>query len=170
MKHILALTALLSLGSLYTMEKENKRLAQLAIVHKNKEFMVHNGKELVAVHSYDIDKPLRSISSENLAKLLVSGARLEISKFDGIEEYSIKLSGGLKGGGPTGAAIGFWVGRIGTYAVFGTGIVIASALTGPAAPATFYTLANSLAPVAAATAEAAAVGCGIIGAVATGPV
>lgn len=160
----------LSLLSVSVRAMEESSLQKLAILHNENGYSIVTPDKIVPVHSYDVDKEIRNISSENLAKLLAADTYLKVDKMSDVEEYTIKLMGRVRGGGVAGAAIGFWVGRVGTYAVFGTGILIASALTGPAAPATFYALAGSLAPVVASTAEVVALGGGMVGAVATGPV
>lgn len=121
------------------------------------------------IPNYMVSKQALSIKPEKMVALLQSGkAYLDINECsDGL--YSMDIKGRVKGGGPMGGAVGFWAARIAVYGVsYGT-IGIVSALTGPAAPATFQALSAAFAPVIESTALAASFAGGMAGAVITGP-
>ncbi len=122
------------------------------------------------IPNYMVSKQVRSMDPTKLAAVLNSGnAYLDINECsDG--QYSMDIQGRVKGGGGGGGVAGFWIARGLWYGVtYGT-IGVVSALTGPAAPATFAALSATFAPAIETTALGVSAAGAILGAVITGPV
>lgn len=122
------------------------------------------------IPNYMVSKQVRSMDPTKLAAVLNSGnAYLDINECsDG--QYSMDIQGRVKGGGGGGGVAGFWIARGLWYGVtYGT-IGVVSALTGPAAPATFTALSATFAPAIETTALGVSAAGAILGAVITGPV
>jgi hypothetical protein len=96
--------------------------------------------------------------------------KFKVSKFSN-GEYAVRADGDLKGGGALGATGGAIFGKFLVHFI-GQGVIqIAAICTGPAYPATILALEAALLPtVIEPLSNVAAIGCGIAGGVATGPV
>lgn len=148
-------------------------VGKVKLFHNNKEgFRLYKDgvKHIVPKHS--LTPELRSITSAKLAAYQ-KHAYLKVNKqSDG--EYSISSHVRGLGGGAGGATAGVWAGKLLTHLVFQGGIAIVSCAVGvfnpPAGLAVAVALEKTLAPIEIAVATSVAVGAGIVGAVATGPV
>lgn len=83
-------------------------LGDLALSHKGNEFYVTDQDSTVQVNRWNLEKDIRGISTEKLAKCLALGARFDINRLDN-GEYKVSMDGRLKGGGPT-VGVGIMVG------------------------------------------------------------
>jgi len=146
------------------------RLGDVSVSHDDSGFTVESSHGSYPIQRCFMDKELRGISKNNLAKLIATGAYLSVNKFDEGNEYSLKLNGRLNGGGLLGASIGFYAGKFIVNFIGHGAILVAGLMTGPAAPATIVALELTFGPVIAVAGTGAAIGCGILGGVATGPV
>lgn len=132
-------------------------------------FFIVEDDNVVRVNSYDTDKLFHGRDQDFVARYAQIG-KFKVSRFDN-GEYSVTSTGGLKGGGIFGAYAGAILGKAVVHFVGHGTILIISACTGPAAPATFAALEAALLPtVIEPVSNVAAVGMGIAGGVATGPV
>ncbi|HEX2977886.1 MAG TPA: hypothetical protein VHO47_02090 [Candidatus Babeliales bacterium] len=129
--------------------------------------ILQNGKK-TPVNSYDVDPLLRKMNCDQLKAFqkhgYVTGKKLSNG------EYTIKAHVRGKGGGIGGASAGFYLGKFSVYFVGHGAILIAAACTGPAFPVTFKALELTLSPAIEAASNTVAIGCGVIGGTATGPV
>jgi hypothetical protein len=142
------------------------RLGDISVRHDQNSFHVMHDGETTAVKSWQMDKELRSISQDKLAKLLAAGAYLQVNQ-SGNNDYTLRLQQRINGGGAVGATIGCWLGRFAVYA--GAGLIVAGA-TAIGGPPLAFAVGGTIAPVVEGMATAAAIGGGIVGGVATGPV
>ncbi len=152
-----------------------QRLGKVGLGYKDGDFYSLTEQGLRKVQRADVAKPLRGIKPDNLEKLLKL-CTLSINKC-GDEDYSIKAYPRLHGGGAGGATAGFWIGRTLGYGIVvgGVAIVCSPLLLIPGAGPPAYASAVKTgwfvtAPVAEGLSNSLAVGMGIAGAVATGPV
>ncbi len=152
-----------------------QRLGKVGLGYKDGDFYSFTEKGLRKVQRADVAKPLRGIEPDNLKKLL-KVCTLSINKC-GAEDYSIKAYPRMHGGGLGGAKAGFWIGKaLGYGIVFGGVALVCSPLllipgAGPPAYATAVKTGwATTAPLAEGLSTSMAVGVGIAGAVATGPV
>lgn len=170
-KYFLSLSLILC-SSLSAMELDKKHLSipqglgEVKVIHKNNgKFYINDAR----VQIYNTDKELRGVSREKLTSLLAAGSYIQIKQIAD-NDFALSLHGRLPGGGLIGANIGAWVGKAAVYVVGHGAIMVAGALTGPAAPATILALEGWFAYPIEAASMAGAVAGGIIGGVATGPV
>lgn len=124
----------------------------LKVTYENRDFYVIDAKGLkTPIQRAYLDKELRGVSEDTLQKMLDIGY-LTLNKFG--EDYSIKFSSRLRGGGPFGAVAVF-------FTTYGTGLVMTGigtvlVCTGVGAPAgaaliaTGATTMTVAAPLAAA--------------------
>ena len=113
-------------------------LSGIELLHSDGQFTILKDGQLVSVNPHDVDEEIRELSSQELQ--LVSGmGKFLVKQFDN-GEYSVKLAGGLKGGGPIVATAFYWTTKslcwlgVGTgAAVVATGITAATVATGGAA-------------------------------------
>jgi hypothetical protein len=103
---------------------------KLAIIHKNNDFSVETNEGTFPIQRCYIDKDLRGISEENLAKLATAGAYLKINKMKDCDAYSLHLGGRLNGGGPLFGAFCYWLVKGVGY---GVPIVVGATAAGSAA-------------------------------------
>jgi hypothetical protein len=140
------------------------RLGTVSVEHTPYGFTVNNKP----VQPQHMDKELRTITAEKLTTALRNGYIQVDQSCNG--EYKLEMQGRLQGGGFGGAAIGFWIGKVGVYALsYGT-ISLISACTGPLAKGTFVTLTKFCAGPIEVASNKAAIGLGITFGAATGPV
>lgn len=149
-KGLLALTILMA-SSLSAMEN------QIALVHQNNDFRVETDEGTFPIQRCYMDKELRGISPETLAKYAAAGARLELKKLRGNDhEYALKLKGDLNGGGVITANILYWAVKGGCYGVpAGIAVVTAGAAIAPLIPAVAAPVAGALTTGALGTTAAA---------------
>lgn len=147
-----------------------QRLGNISLCHDNNGFTVITNSQSIPIQPCFLDKELRGISKRKLSQIIAAGGYLSINKINEENQYSLKLNGRLLGGGVVGANVGFWIGRLGTSFLGHGAILVAGALTGPAAPATILALEGSFGFYIESTANAAGLAGGILGAVITGPV
>jgi hypothetical protein len=88
---------------------------QLALIHENNEFRVKNGTESHPIQRCYMDKELRGISTEQLAKYATAGAYLKLNKMENSDDYTLRLGGRLNGGGPIMGLVANWTIKVGGY-------------------------------------------------------
>ena len=132
-------------------------------------FFVQEGKNFVRVQSCDTDEILKGHSLNEIALYGIT-SKFKVSQFDN-GEYKVTAAEGLQGGGIGGAWAGALFGKALVHFV-GHGVIqIVGVCTGPAYPATVFALEAALLPtVIEPMSNVAAIGFGVAGGVATGPV
>jgi hypothetical protein len=141
---------------------------QLSLIHENNNFRIESDEGSFPIQRCYMDKELRGISSDKLAKYVAAGARLQVSKLDGNDhEYTLKLNGKLNGGGPITANALYWItksvcwGGVGAAATAGAAGVAASvAATGGTAGLAIGAAVNAGASVIVAGTGAGTVAAG----------
>jgi hypothetical protein len=138
------------------------------VIRDENGFRVFDGQQEHTVKPYFVDSLLKRMNLEQVQRFIERGNRIRVIRLsDG--EYRLQAMVPVKGGGLFGASAGFWVGKIGvevichaaiwtTALIPGVGVGIATGLEA------------SLAPIIEAASNTVAVGLGIAGGVATGPV
>lgn len=129
--------------------------------------VIKDGKR-TPVETHSVDPMLRQMSVQQLQKFQQKG-RIAVRQCDN-GDYVLAAAAVTKGGGILGANAGFWIANFAFRFVCHTGIAIAAACTGPAAPITWAALEGTLAAPIEAGAAAAGIAGGVVGGVATGPV
>lgn len=120
------------------------------------------------VHRVFVDKILRDIPAEHLETVMEHLAIRPVKMDNG--DYALHAHGRLRGGGAGGATAGVYIGKFAVHFVAHGTILLISACTGPAAPATAASLELTFLPAIEAASNVGAIAGGIIGGVATGPV
>lgn len=145
------------------------RLGDISVTHDQDSFHVTHDGQTATVKSWQMDKELRGVTQDKLAKLLAAGAYLQVNQ-SGNNDYTLKLQQRLAGGGIIGAGIGAKLGY-GLTTFVGHAILLGvSYVAGPAQPAAFIALEKVFAGPIHGVACAAGVAAGMTGAIATGPV
>lgn len=85
-----------------------QRLGVLKVHHHKNDFFVEDDQASHKVQRCFVDKNVRGITKEQLAKFLACGY-VSVNKC-GEKDYSIKAHPRLVGGGGVGAAVGVWLG------------------------------------------------------------
>ena len=104
----------------------------MQLTHKGNDFFVENENETSLIQRAFIDKELRGISEERLAKLAAAGAYLKLNKMEDSDDYTLRLGGRLNGGGPVTANALYWItkslcwGGVGAAATAGAATVAAA--------------------------------------------
>lgn len=143
-------------------------IADAQLYHGKKGFVVVHNEEKQVIEKAFMDKTARDMTKKSIKHFLESGFFTLNQTNDG--KFTLKSHHRLPGGGVGGATAGFYIGKFVTYFVCHGAIVIVSALSGPAAPATFAGLEACLAPHIELASQATSLAGGMIGAVVTGPV
>lgn len=99
------------------------------LLYGSEGFSVVNESGITPVRSYDVAPELRNMDLDKAAKLL-SVSRLNVTRLSN-GEYTIARHGELKGGGPIGAAIGFFGGLALPY-IAKTAVVAGAGMAGTA--------------------------------------
>ncbi len=182
MTRIYVLTLLLASNVINAVNLQDLTECKVALVHQDGIFSVIDDAGEHSIQNCFVDKELRNRSSEEMLGFLQNNNYLTVSKMsDG--EYAVHGHGRLPGGGLGGATVGVAVGQfLGNIVVF-TGIGIASAGAGAAAfcvggpvaasiaaGATAKSLTATVVPLAQPFIHSIAIGCAVVGGVATGPV
>jgi hypothetical protein len=153
---------------------------KVTLLHMNKSFFVREGDKVTPVLSHCIDKELRSKTVDQVAQVL-NGSTVTITQRPN-GQYVLSCRPQLMGGGIGGAKAGFFFGGLavrllghGFIFVTATIAAIPAAAGGPLAAAGVFSsvtisMEGSMGPHIEAAAKAASIGCGVLGAVATGPV
>lgn len=147
----------------------SSKLEETLLMHVNKKFFIRHKGSTQLVQSAWVDKNLRNLTTLQLANYLKHGNMLDVNKADD-GSFSIKEHIKAPGGGLGGATFGFYAGKFAVHFVGHGAMLIAAALTGPAAPATYLALEATFALPLEAASNVVAVGASIATAVATGPV
>lgn len=143
-------------------------LSNVKIFHHKENFYTIKNRQIKKVERYNLDKELRGISDSDIIELLTNGGYLILTQSSD-DSYNLALSFRLQGGGPAGAAAGVYFGKFITHFVAHSAILVAGAMTGPAAPATITALEATFFTTIEGTSHVVALGCGIIGGILTGP-
>lgn len=148
---------------------KTRDLEETKLFHGNNSFFIRDKNNVKKVHPCWIDKEIRSISKERLGKMLECGY-LSLKKMsDG--EFKVQAHVRGEGGGAVGATAGAIFGKFLVHFIGHGAIQIVAVCTGPAYLVTLASLEAALLPtVIEPLSNVAAVGFGIAGAVATGPV
>lgn len=146
------------------------RLGNVSLFHDEEHgFSVVREQGIVPVQRAHMDKELRGLSNEKLMGLVKAGGYLKLNQMDN-KDYTLKIGHRLPGGGPGGAAAGFWIGATLTNVVGHSVLWGISLFAGPASPGVGTGLSYTFAAPIMAASKAVGVGCGIIGGIITGPV
>jgi len=145
-------------------------LGNIKLFHNEKGFHVLHNDKIHQIQPCFTDELVRKATSLEIKDFQKIGKGYFAITQMGDGQFELKVLERVRGGGAGGAAIGFYIGRFGTYFVAHGAILIVSALSGPLAPATFAGLEACFAPQIEAASQVASLAGGIIGAVATGPV
>lgn len=127
-KGFMALVMILSCGNISAGQIDSQSLAiprglaGIKVYNDEGGFLVQDHNKLHIVQPCYMDKELRGISNEKLARLLTAGAYIKVDK-NSKDQYELKMNGRVKGGGVVMGKIGFWVTKIGGTA----GVLIACA-------------------------------------------
>ena len=139
------------------------------LFHDGNSFVVQRMGQTHEIPSYTVDRSIRHHDIATLLKLQENGY-FDVQRSINGEDYRIEFKPRTVGGGVVGAWLGFWAGHILVAAPCYLAIGIASAFTGPAAPATFQLMTLYATPGILAAANTVALATGLAAAVATGPV
>lgn len=173
MKHLLLSLLLLPVVAMSMQIEQHQisapsALGALKLLRTEDGFSVLKNNVEHEVKSHDVDPVLKKLTNKQLASVL-AGTRIRVTQFDN-EDYKLALSAGLKGGGFGGATFGFYAGKF-TILFLGHGTMqVAALLTGPAYLPTLAALEGCFAIPLHAASNVVGLGCGITGAVLTGPV
>lgn len=143
-------------------------LGKLDFYFEDDQFIAIRGDEAQIIPSYRIDKQIRGINSEQLEEFLHVGY-ISVSEN---EHHEISLQSHVRGlgGGLGGANAGFLIGKFLTYAI-GYGVVnVVAAFSGPAFLGVVPAANLMAAPFIEGWSNSIGLGCGILGAILTGPV
>lgn len=147
-------------------------LSGIRLLHNSHGFAINNNGRIQPVQSYDVDPQLRSITPKQLAAFIKNDGRFVVNKLG--DDYSVRMGGGLKGGGVIGATIGAFTGKFivhaaaqGAYAVISGGVGL---ICPPAAPAVWAALQLTCAGPVEVASNVAAVAGGIAVGTVTGPI
>ena len=132
-------------------------------------FKVFDGQQLHDVKHYDVDPILRKMKTDQLRAFLEQGCKIRAIKLSN-GEYLLRAHVPGLGGGPIGATVGCVAGKVASEAVCHGGLWVISWIGGPFQPVVQATLEATLAIPIEGITNTIAVGCGIAGAVITGPV
>lgn len=163
MKHYFTLSLLLLSGT-YIAASDIQMIARDATGYH----VSPDGETFIPVKPYDIDSTLRDIPMDKLPEL-AKVASIRAVKLDN-GDYKLRTHVHGPGGGPWGAWAGAWAGKLAVHGAAVGAATAASAVCPVASPAIWYWYAVSVPAVVEPASTVAAVGCGIAGAVATGPV
>jgi len=146
------------------------KLGSLKVMRTDDGYEVLKNNARHKVNNYDVDPLLKQLDKKKLASFLTAkSGYIEVSQFNN-GDYKLQAKMRLNGGGPGGATVGAYAGKF-LVSFLGHGaILVAGALTGPAAPATILALEATFGPTIEALSVAGAITGGIAGGVATGPV
>jgi hypothetical protein len=145
-----------------------EKLGAVKLYHGDKGFYVNHDNKIHRIQKCFTEKAFRNATKEQIEEFGKAGY-FSISKMnDG--EFSLKAKGRVIGGGAGGAVVGAYIGKAVIYVAGHGAILLAGALTGPAAPVTILTLESWFAAPIAVASMAGGIAGGMIGAVATGPV
>jgi hypothetical protein len=147
----------------------------LALNYTKRVFtLIRENAAPVTIQRAFMDKELRGISQEKLDKLAQCGGSLQLHKMENCDDYTLRLKGGLKGGGILGAHLGFMIGKM-AFSVVGHGTIIAVSSTvglfcPPAGVATQLALQSALSVPIEAASVTVGLACGILTGAGSGPV
>lgn len=151
----------------------SEKLGKVELFYEKNSFYIVQEEELYRVENYCVDKTLHQIEENKLAAFLKENY-LSIHQ-DNEGNFAIKVHVRGLGGGPIGATVGAAVGKAGV-SIVGHGLIVAigGAVGTVATPAVGTAVGIGLESLFGGIIEtasiAAGIACGIIGAVATGPV
>ncbi|MDP3889287.1 MAG: hypothetical protein Q8Q25_01950 [bacterium] len=112
------------------------KLGKLALIHHGKRgFSVESASGSKQIQPCFVDKELRGIPSDRLAKLLAIGGYLSVNKMNNSEDYSVRLQGRVNGGGPLLASAFYWGTKALCYGTFFGGAAAVIPATGGLAAA-----------------------------------
>lgn len=141
---------------------------RVCLFYDKEGFFVRSNDEDVRVHPYDTDPIFKNRNQKDVLKFAL-GNKLMLKKFNN-GEYKVEAAGGLKGGGVGGAWLGSIIGKAAVHFV-GHGVIqIIGVCSGPAYLPTVAALEAALLPtVIEPMSNVVAIGLGVAGGVATGP-
>ena len=173
MKHLLLSLLLFPLAAM-GMEIEQHQisapgaLGAIKLLRTEAGFSVLKNNVEHTVKSHDVGPVLKKLTRDQLVTVL-AGTRIRVTQFDN-EDYKLALAAGLKGGGLLGCTFGFYAGKFTVLFVGHGAMQVAAIASGPFYFATLAGLEGCFAIPLHAASNVVGLGCGIAGAVATGPV
>ena len=147
-------------------------MGPVSVIHANDRFNVIQGGKIHEVQPAWVDKELRGMTAEQVAKYIKHGNMLKVQKADN-GEFSIRAHNRVRGGGVGGATIGAFLGKAAVSVVGHGTIAIIAGTVGlfnpPAGWAVAAALESTCGPAIEAASIKGAIAGGILGGVASGP-
>lgn len=143
-------------------------IGAIDLLHSEDGFSVVKDGEMSFVEDCWVDSYLKNISYDRLKNFLGFG-KIFVNQMDN-GEFSIKAKVPVKGGGIFGANAGFFFGKTLVYGVGYGAIWGVSLFAGPGAPVAASVMTAYLAAPIEGLSNVVGLGCGVAGAVASGPV
>ena len=125
---------------------------RLTLIHEGNDFRVESDTESHHIQRCYVDKELRGISSDKLAKLTATGAYLKLIRFNESNDYALHLNGRLNGGGIILGNILYWATKGVAYGA--PAAIAVSSVAVAAVP--LVTVGGTVGAVSAATAASGA--------------
>lgn len=153
--------------------RASESLGKVKLFHSNKNgFLLKENGNLHRIPNSSLSPELRSRTNQQLAAFQKAGYIAVNKQSDG--QFSLKSHVRGEAGGAGGAWLGAVIGKFVVHGVVQAGILVATAgvaIVCPPAAAPFFSAAQlSVVPAVEGAANVVALGVGILGAVATGPV
>jgi predicted metalloendopeptidase len=145
-----------------------KGLGDIKLFHNEKGFHVLQNNNMHLIKSWNTDKLVRKATTLDIKDFQKKGYFYVTQMGDG--QFELKVMDRVKGGGVLGACIGAFFGKAAVYVIGHGAIQIAAVASGPLYFPTLWALEGWLAVPIEAASMKAAITCGMLGAVATGPV
>lgn len=150
------------------------KLGDIDLRHDDNGLYIMKDGEAQLIERHQCNKLLRELIASKKIKEFQKVGHIEVNELDN-EELIVRANvNGLKGGGLVGTWAGCVAGKFVVHFVAQVGIGIATAgvavVCPPAAPAFFYAAEAAVTPTVEAVSNVVAIGTGILGGVATGPV
>jgi len=148
----------------------SKGLGEVKLFHNEKGFHVLHNDVMHGVQLCFTDKLVRKATPLDIKDFQKAGKGYFAITQMGNGQFELKVMDRIKGGGVVGACVGAFFGKAATYIVGHGAIQIIAIASGPAYFPTLWALEGWLAVPIEAASMKAAITCGMLGAVATGPV
>ena len=145
-------------------------LGNIKLFHNEKGFHVLHNDVMHGVQLCFTDKLVRKATPLDIKDFQKAGKGYFAITQMGNGQFELKVMDRIKGGGVVGACVGAFFGKAATYIVGHGAIQIIAIASGPAYFPTLWALEGWLAVPIEAASMKAAITCGMLGAVATGPV
>lgn len=147
-----------------------KGLGEIKLYHGENGFHVEHKGKMYRIESWFTDKLVRKATPLDIKGFQKVGKGYFAITQMGNGQFELKVMDRIKGGGILGAMVGATIGKVGVSVIGHGAIFLISGLTGPAAPYTMFALESYFGAAIELASIKGAVTCGLIGAVASGPV